>query len=105
MHIRRTVRATVGRIGAVTYPSRIVIPAAFLIPMEDEEALDAIMWREGNHRCELWAIEAHHELRVYVSDSLASTDNLALSSGANHRGSSRLPSRRQPFPVGIRKPG
>jgi hypothetical protein len=46
MHIRRTVRATVGRIGAVTYPSRIVIPAAFLIPMEDDEALDAIMWRE-----------------------------------------------------------
>ncbi len=38
--------------------------------MEDEEPLEAVMWREGNHRCELWAIDAHHELRVYVSDAL-----------------------------------
>jgi hypothetical protein len=36
--------------------------------------------------------------RTLVHRPSVSTDNLEFSSGANHRGSSRLPSWRQPFP-------
>ena len=31
---------------------------------------EAILWRESNHRCELWATDVGSELRVYVSDVL-----------------------------------
>jgi hypothetical protein len=29
-----------------------------------------VMWREGDHRCELWNIASGMELHVYVSDVL-----------------------------------
>ena len=38
--------------------------------MKHQESCEAIMWREGDHRCELWATDGGHELRVYISDVL-----------------------------------
>jgi hypothetical protein len=34
--------------------------------MEDQ----TVLWREGDHRCELWNADGGTELRVYVSDVL-----------------------------------
>lgn len=31
---------------------------------------EVVMWREGEHRCELWNTDNVMELRVYVSDVL-----------------------------------
>ena len=38
--------------------------------MKDGDPFEAVMWREGNHHCELWVTSVGHELRVYVSDVL-----------------------------------
>jgi hypothetical protein len=38
--------------------------------MEHDGDESAVLWREGNHRCELWMIDGVAELRVYVSDVL-----------------------------------
>ena len=35
-----------------------------------EDVNQAIMWREGDHRCELWNTSGGMELHVYVSDVL-----------------------------------
>jgi len=34
------------------------------------EHLEAIMWHEANHRCELWSTNTGYELRVFVPDVL-----------------------------------
>ena len=38
--------------------------------MEYQDADHTVMWREGDHRCELWNIASGLELHVYVSDVL-----------------------------------
>lgn len=38
--------------------------------MEDQDANQIALWREGAHRCELWNTDNGLELRVYVSDVL-----------------------------------
>ena len=38
--------------------------------MAHDDPFEAVMWREGDHRCELWVTDIGHELRVYVSDVL-----------------------------------
>jgi hypothetical protein len=38
--------------------------------MQDHHGVGAIMWREADHRCELWNTDGEYELRVYVSDVL-----------------------------------
>ena len=38
--------------------------------MEHQYLDTAVMWHEGERRCELWQIDGRRELRVYVSDVL-----------------------------------
>ena len=38
--------------------------------MQDQDANQTVMWREGTHRCELRNTDGGTELRVYVSDVL-----------------------------------
>src|SRR4029450_9565625 len=38
--------------------------------MQDQDANQTVMWREGTHRCELWHTDGGPELRGFVSDVL-----------------------------------
>ena len=38
--------------------------------MENQDVDHTVMWREGDHRCELWNTNDGMELHVYVSDVL-----------------------------------
>jgi hypothetical protein len=49
--------------------------------MEEQEPFEAIMWREGTHRCELWKTDVGNELRVYVSDVLTHRDSIRFGTG------------------------
>ena len=47
--------------------------------MEEHDFVEAIMWREGRHRCELWTTDNGYELRVYVSDMLTHSEPVRFS--------------------------
>jgi hypothetical protein len=49
--------------------------------MEDHDPFEAVMWREGNHRCELWKTGGGYELRVYVSDELTYREPVRFGTG------------------------
>ena len=49
--------------------------------MEDQDLFEAVLWREGNHRCELWKTDVGYELRVYVSDELTYREPVRFGTG------------------------
>jgi hypothetical protein len=51
--------------------------------MDDPDPFEAVMWREGSHRCELWQTDVGHELRLYVSDVLTYREPPCVSAAAD----------------------
>ena len=51
---------------------------AIVDAMVDQDALEAVLWREGTNRCELWKTDDGSELRVYTSDVLTSREPVRL---------------------------
>jgi hypothetical protein len=43
------------------------------------DGCEAILWREGPHRCELWIIGGRGELRIFNSDQLTRVEALTSS--------------------------
>jgi hypothetical protein len=44
--------------------------------MSHLDGCEAIVWREGTHRCELWTVDGQGELRVFNGDRLTHFETL-----------------------------
>jgi len=49
------------------------------------DACEAILWREGPYRCELWIIGGRGELRIFNADQLTRVEALTPSGYARIR--------------------
>ena len=50
------------------------VPARVRNGRDEPPCPEAILWREANHRCELWTAADGYQLRVYVFDVLTHSE-------------------------------
>jgi hypothetical protein len=65
--------------------------------MENADFDSAIMWREGEYRCELWKTGNGTELRVYTSDVLTYREPVLSGTGGLRQAAALLASVQAPM--------